>query len=650
MIIYQNDVIGFRTAVDTNRIVNDIDAQFSEKFGKRVQDSERRAWNNSLRFMETALRLAKIPDDGGVLIEYNIPSTSKRIDFIVSGHDEQDNPNFVIIELKQWDKAEATDKEDLVIAYTGRALREVAHPSYQAYSYKKYLMDMNEAVYSNSVNPFSCAYLHNFPRRNPEPILSPQYMEIVKDTPVFFTDDIEKLEDFLRRYVGKGQGKEILYQIENGKIRPSRKFVEYVSSMFDGNQVYTLLDEQKVAHANIIRYASTATEKTTIIVNGGPGTGKSVVAMNAFADLLRSEKNIKFVAPNASFRSTIVDMLAHNKKNNKKRLNAIFSGSGAFYASYPNEFDVLVVDEAHRLKKKGAYMYRGISQVEDVIKASLVNVFFIDDNQRIRPDDEGTVEVIKEVASRYQSQVVEVELMAQFRCAGAEGFLNWVDHNLQIRETANFDGWDGDAFEFSIVEDPHTLTSIIAEKRVSGFHARLLAGFAWPWTSEKDGNSDAEVPDVQIPEHDFQMPWNSRRDQYSWASDNKKSDQIGCVHTSQGLEFDYVGVIIGNDLRYNPLTGEVYANSNDYYDTTGKKGLKDNPAELTRLIKNIYKVLLSRGMKGCFVYCRDTNLQEYLKGRLKGMNSVATAAEYPFVGEDLEERLGKVAEEGEGYR
>lgn len=650
MIIYQNDVIGFRTAVDTNRIVNDIDAQFSEKFGMRVQDSERRAWNNSLRFMETALRLAKIPDDGGVLIEYNIPSTSKRIDFIVSGHDEQDNPNFVIIELKQWDKAEATDKEDLVIAYTGRALREVAHPSYQAYSYKKYLMDMNEAVYSNSVNPFSCAYLHNFPRRNPEPILSPQYMEIVKDTPVFFTDDIEKLEDFLRRYVGKGQGKEILYQIENGKIRPSRKFVEYVSSMFDGNEVYTLLDEQKVAHANIIRYASTATEKTTIIVNGGPGTGKSVVAMNAFADILRSGKNIKFVAPNASFRNTIVDMLAYNKKNKKKRLNALFSGSGAFYASYPNEFDVLVVDEAHRLKKKGAYMYRGVSQVEDVINASLVNVFFIDDNQRIRPDDEGTVEVIKEVASRYQSQVVEVELMAQFRCAGAEGFLNWVDHNLQIRETANFDGWDGDAFEFAMVDDPHTLTDIVARKRSEGYKARLLAGYAWPWTTESDGNPGAEVSDVQIPEHDFKMPWNSRRDQYSWASDNKKVDQIGCVHTSQGLEFDYVGVIIGNDLRYNPHTGEVYANSSDYYDTTGKKGLKDNPAELTRLIKNIYKVLLSRGMKGCFVYCRDKNLQEYLKGRLKGMNYVASVAEYPFVGADLEERLGKVAEEGEGYR
>ena len=649
MIIYQSDVIGFRTAVDTNQIVKDIAVQFSDKYGRRVSDSEKRSWNNSLRFMETALRLAKIPDDGGVLIEYNIPLSSLRIDFIISGHDEKDNANFVIVELKQWEKADATDKEDLVVAFTGGRLREVAHPSYQAFSYKKYLMDMNEAIYSSNLNPFSCAYLHNFPRRNPEPMLSAQYMDIIKDTPVFFTEDTEILKDFLHRYVGKGQGKEILYQIENGKIRPSRKFVEYVSSMFDGNEVYTLLDEQKVAHANIIRYASTATEKTTIIVNGGPGTGKSVVAMNAFADLLQSGKNIKFVAPNASFRTTIVDMLAQNKKNKAKRLNALFSGSGSFFDSYPNEFDVLVVDEAHRLKKRGAYMYKGISQVDDVIKASLVSVFFIDDNQRIRPDDEGTVEVIKEVATRHHSHVVEVELLAQFRCAGAEGFLNWVDHNLQIQETANFDGWDGDTFEFEIVDDPHILANLIAEKRAAGFHARLLAGFAWPWTSESDGNENAEVSDVQISECDFKMPWNSRRDQYSWAIDSTKEDQIGCVHTAQGLEFDYVGVIIGNDLLYNPLTSEVYASIGDYYDSNGKKGLKNNPVELTRLIKNIYKVLLSRGMKGCFVYCRDKNLRDHLRGRLKGMKSEASAGGYPFVGEDFTKRLRRVAEEGEEY-
>lgn len=645
MIVYQSDVIGFRTAVDSNRIVKDIEHQFNDKYGRRVSDPERRSWNNSLRFMETVLRLAKIPDDGGVLIEYNIPSTSKRIDFIVSGYDEKDNANFVIVELKQWETAQASEKEDIVVAYTGGGFREVAHPSYQAFSYKKYLMDMNEAIYSSNLNPFSCAYMHNFPRRNPEPLLNSQYRDIVEDTPVFFTEDTEKLEQFLHKYVGKGKGKEILYQIENGKIRPSRKFVEYVSSMFKGNEVYTLLDEQKVAHANIIKYASTATEKTTIIVNGGPGTGKSVVAMNAFADLLESGKNIKFIAPNASFRTTIVGMLAKNTKHSTKRLNALFSGSGSFFSAYPNEFDVLVVDEAHRLKKKGAYMYKGISQVEDVIKASLVNVFFIDDNQRIRPDDEGTVDTIKEVAARQGSQVVEIELLAQFRCAGAEGFLNWVDHNLQIQETANFDGWDGDAFEFEIVDDPHTLTNLIATKNTAGYKARLLAGFAWPWTGESEGNPNAEISDVEIQEHKFAMPWNSRRDQYSWAIDNTKVNQIGCVHTSQGLEFDYVGVIIGNDLRYNPLMSEVYASYSDYYDASGKKGLKENPAELTKLVKNIYKVLLSRGMRGCFVYCRDKNLQDYLKGRQNGMTSEVV---YPFVGEDFG-KLGKVAEEWEGY-
>ncbi|GMQ65145.1 DUF2075 domain-containing protein [Vallitalea maricola] len=617
MIIYKNDAVGFRNAVDENFIVDDIEKQYTEKFGRRVSVSEKRSWNASLKFMETAIRKSRVPDDCGVLIEYNIPATSKRIDFIISGYDEDDNANFVIVELKQWDKAGATDKEDLVTAFTGGRLREVTHPSYQAYSYKKHLTDMNEAIYKKNLRPHSCAYLHNYSRKQPEPLTETQYQEIIQDTPIFFSKDTGDLKDFIKKYVGKGNGLDILYQIENGKIRPSKKFVEYVSSMFDGNEVYTLLDEQKVAYSNILNCATTVTDKTTIIVNGGPGTGKSVVAMNAFIELLKQKKNIKFVAPNASFRTTMVHMLAGNKKHSKKRLGVLFSGSGSFYNALNNEFDILVVDEAHRLKKKGAYMYRGESQVEDVVKASKINVFFVDDNQRIRPDDEGTVEAIKIAAEKYHSKVVEVELKAQFRCAGAEGFLNWVTHNLQIEETANFDGWDGDMFDFMIMDNPNMLEEQVRKKNEEGFKARMLAGFAWPWTSEKKGNPNADVEDVEIPEFNFKRPWNSRANQYTWAIDNEKENQIGCVHTSQGLEFDYVGVIIGNDLRFNPETMQLYSSYNDYYDTSGKKGLKNNPEELTKLIKNIYKILMSRGMRGCYVFCRDANLQEYLKSRLE---------------------------------
>ncbi|SDH04091.1 DUF2075 domain-containing protein [Desulfosporosinus hippei] len=617
MIIYQNSAIGFRNAVDNNQIVPDIETQYISKFGRRVGQGEKRAWNNSLKFMETVIRKSAVPDDCGVLIEYNIPATSKRIDFIISGQDESNNNNFVIIELKQWDKAEATEKEDIVTAYVGGRVREIAHPSYQALSYKRYISDMNEAVYTNNLTPYACAYLHNYVKKNPEPLTLPQYSYILSGTPIFFSEDNTKLESFIHKYVGKGNGLDILYQIENGKIKPSKKFIEYVADMFDGNAVYTLLDEQKLAYENIITYATTAPEKRTIIINGSPGTGKSVVAMNAFVALLKRGKNLKFIAPNASFRTAMVSMLSNNKKHSKQRLNILFAGSGQFYNALNDEFDVLIVDEAHRLKGKGAYMYKGENQIEDIIKASRVNVFFIDDNQRIRPDDIGTIKAVKEVATKYGSEVVEVKLEAQFRCSGAEGFLNWVDHNFQIKDTANFDGWDVSSFEFQIVDSPNILLDKIKEKNTQGFKARILAGFAWQWTAEKNGNANAEVSDVDISEHNFKMPWNSRSNSYSWAIDDKKANQIGCVHTSQGLEFDYVGVIIGNDLKYNPSKMELYSSYNDYFDTTGKKGLKSKPEELTSLVKNIYKVLLSRGMKGCYVYCRDKNLQTFLKSRLQ---------------------------------
>lgn len=123
--------------------------------------------------------------------------------------------------------------------------------------------------------------------------------------------------------------------------------------------------------------------------------------------------------------------------------------------------------------------------------------------------------------------------------------------------------------------------------------------------------------DVTIPECDFSMPWNSRKDQYTWATDENKKNQIGCIHTSQGLEFDYVGVIIGNDLRFDEENHMVYASFDDYRDTAGRKGMKNQADRLSAYVKRIYKVLMSRGMKGCYVYCRDEKLREYLKERSK---------------------------------
>ncbi|MCM3134077.1 DUF2075 domain-containing protein [Paenibacillus polysaccharolyticus] len=573
MIIYSSNALAFRESVDNNQITLQIEEAYIKGMGKRPNKGEVRAWNNSMQFMEKIIRNSKVADDCGILIEYNIPSTSKRIDFIIAGQDEQKNDNFVIVELKQWDAVEAMDREDIVRAFIGGRTRETPHPSYQAWSYKQYLSDMNEAVYSKDINGYSCAYLHNYRTVHPDPLQYDQYQDIIREAPLFLADDTSKLQNFLKRHVGQGQGVNLLYLIENGKIRPSRKLIDHIDGLFQGNSDFVLLDEQKVAYEAIMSLAKQTDVKRTIIVEGGPGTGKSVISMNALGGLLRNKLNVKFIAPNSSFRTVMVETLTKRQAKNKTRTKMLFSGSSQLYKEPANMYDVLVVDEAHRLKGKGAYQYFGENQIEDIIKASKVNVFFIDDFQRIRPEDIGSIAEIKRLAKVYNSEVHEYSLAAQFRCSGAEGFLNWVDNALQIRPTANFDGWDQDSFEYKLMDSPNELYDLIKSKNDQGYKARMLAGFAWNWTADKDGNRNGEIPDVNIEEHQFAMPWNARSISSTWAIDESGIDQIGCVHTSQGLEFDYVGVIIGNDLKFDSEKMKLYSEYDEYKDRMGKKGL-----------------------------------------------------------------------------
>ncbi|OXM13912.1 DUF2075 domain-containing protein [Paenibacillus herberti] len=614
MIVYSSSVEQFKEDVAENRIAPTIETAYISKLGKRPAQSEWRAWNNSMQFMDKVIRNSKVADDCGVLIEYNIPSTSKRIDFVIAGHDQENEKNFIIVELKQWDTAEASPKEDLVRTVINGAVRETTHPSYQAWSYRQFMYDMNENVYSKGIKGHSVAFLHNYHAKNPEPLKSDHYQKVIAEAPLFFAEETRKLQEFLFKYVGKGNGVDLLYEIENGRIVPSKSLIDHIDGLFKGNDDFILLDEQKVAYETIMSYAKRQDHKATIIVKGGPGTGKSVISMNAMGGLLRERLNTIFVAPNASFRSVMVEMLAKNKTLSKARTKNLFMGSGSFVDSKENEFDVLIVDEAHRLKGKGTYMYKGVNQVDDVIKSSNVNVFFVDDHQRIRPNDIGTIAEIKRVAKERKSTLYEYELHAQFRCSGADGYLNWIDDVLHIRETGNYNGWDRDAFDFQILDNPHEVFNLIRQKQSEGLKARMTAGFAWSWTNE--GNSNGQIEDVVIPEHSFSMPWNGKAIQSIWAVHPDGVNQVGCIHTTQGLEFDYVGVIIGNDLKYDIENYELYADYNEYKDTAGKKGLKHNRDELKKLISNIYKVLLTRGMKGCYVYCCDPSLKKYLEDRL----------------------------------
>lgn len=613
MIVYEANAKKFIEDVDSNQIISEIEKAFQEKLGRGIPPSEFSAYANSLPRMGNVVRRSNVADDCGILIEYKIPLTNFRIDFVIAGTDIDGNKNFVIVELKQWQQATVADGDGLVESYTGNAQRVVTHPSYQALRYKDFISDFNEVVYSGVVKTYSCAYLHNYPNKEPEPLLDGKYQKIIKDSPIYFRDDQSKLEDFLSKYVKYGKGVEILYEINNGKIRPSKKLIDHVASMFEGNQNYILLDEQKVVFETA-RSIANKKEKSVIIVKGGPGTGKSVVSVNLVSVLLRDKLNAIFVAPNSSFRDTLVKRLTQT--HSAQRIKNIFKGSATFYDAKENEFDVLIVDEAHRLKQKGAFMYRGTNQVDDVIKAATTSIFFIDDDQAVRPEDIGTVRELKRVAESHCAKIYEMELTAQFRCAGAEGYINWVDDVLQLKETGNYDGWDKKSFDFKIFDSPNEMREAINKKSKQNHSARILAGYAWEWTSASEGNSDGGVEDVTIPEYDFKMPWNSRKVGTTWAIDERGIEQVGCIHTSQGLEFDYVGVIVGNDLIFDSEKNTFSTDHTKYKDKTGKKGMRDKPKELNKLVRNIYKVLLTRGMRGCYVYFVDKETEKYFKNRI----------------------------------
>jgi len=201
MILYQGTAKEFSESVETNQIVSELENAFRKKLGRNLPPNEISAYNNSLSFMERVVRHANIADDCGVLVEYIIPLSSNRIDFLIAGEDGLGNQNFIIVELKQWQQAGPTGSRDLVKTYLGGAIRETPHPSYQAYSYKSFLSDFNEHISNGIIQAYACAYLHNYKKQTPEPLEQKKYQPIVEKAPLYFRNDHEKLEKFLEKYV-----------------------------------------------------------------------------------------------------------------------------------------------------------------------------------------------------------------------------------------------------------------------------------------------------------------------------------------------------------------------------------------------------------------------------------------------------------------
>ena len=621
MLVYEGIKSGFINDVNLNLIVNKIYEKYQKFFG-RTSESQLNSWKNSMQYMRGVLDDRDIPDNAGVAIEFNIPTTSKRIDFIISGKDSNQKESVIIVELKQWENCTAVSgKDGLVSTFTGGAVREVTHPSYQAMSYANLIRDFNETVQLDDIGLYPCAFLHNYDLRSDDPICSSQYDEYIKEAPMFGSNDFDKLRTFIKRYIVFGDDRETLYKIENGKIRPSKRLQDSLVKMLSGNKEFNMIDEQKVIYEDAISMAIDtvgSNTKNVLIVEGGPGTGKSVLAINLLVELTKRGMTSFYVTKNAAPRNVFKDKLKGLFRKNY--IDNLFQGSGAFTEAASNEVNVLVVDEAHRLNEKsGMFQNLGENQVKEIINASNFSIFFIDENQKVTLKDIGSVDIIKRYANELGAGIKIVELESQFRCNGSDGYLSWLDNLLEIRNTANFDDMDFD-YDFKVVDDPNELRRLIEEKNKVNNKSRLVAGYCWDWISE--GKNNTEVHDITIPEYNFGMSWNLGNSA-TWAIDPMSVNEIGCIHTCQGLEFDYVGVIIGNDLRYED--GHIVtdytkrAKTDQSLKGINKIAKEDGSEEAHKvadlLIKNTYRTLMTRGMKGCYVYCVDEGLREYLKNR-----------------------------------
>jgi DUF2075 family protein len=618
MIVYQENKETFMRQVRESQIEYIIHDNFKRNLGRDTNKNEVDSWKNSMQYMRNVLDDSDIPNDAKISIECQVPNTSKRIDFIITGQTETHQDCAIIVELKQWSKATATNLDGVVKTFVGGADREVSHPSYQAWSYAALLQGFNAAVEDQQIKLQACAFLHNC--ADPSPLTSPFYAEYLQKAPLFAKSDVLRLSEFIKQHVKYGDARNVMYQIEHGEIRPSKGLADAIAKMIEGNDEFVMIDDQKVVYEriwNLVEHSSPSS-KNVVIVRGGPGTGKSVVAIQLTARLTAMQKMVQYVSKNSAPRDVYASKLSGIRT--KSWVNNLFKGSGTYISAERNQYDALLVDEAHRLNEKsGMFSNLGENQIKEIINAARCSVFFLDEDQRVTMKDIGSDAEIAMWAAHAGATLHRLELTSQFRCNGSDGYMAYLDQLLGIRQTANTNLNDLN-YDFQICDSPNAIYEKVKEKNLIRNRARMVAGYCWPWNSK----TDRKANDIIFPEHNFAKQWNLTQDGMLWIISPESVEQIGCIHTCQGLEVDYIGVIMGPDLviRNGQWICQPQARASSDKSIHGLKSLlKTNPecgnqmAEL--IIKNTYRTLMTRGMKGCYVWSSDEETLEWMRGQVQ---------------------------------
>ena len=621
MIVYNDIKRQFVNDVKDNSIADKILDAIKMRGLNAGHEKEYSSWQNSMQFMRNIVDDSEIDDEVRICIEYNIPLTSKRVDFIIAGADKSGKDNIIIVELKQWQKAEvvADDMHYCVRTYVANSDRIVCHPSYQAYSYSCFLRNYSQSLTDDNINLIPCAYLHNYQPEYRQTLSNPIYQEWTELAPFFIKNEVCAFSEFVKKHITKKSSKgDLLYLIDHGRLRPTKALQDSLASMVKGNKEFMLLDEQAVCFDMCLKTMNQCLKdrkKRTIIIQGGPGTGKSVLAVNLLMEYINQSLNASYVTKNSAPREAFLKLLTKSDAKKLVNIKQLFRSPFNLSKCDVNGYDCLIVDEAHRLVKKMYGDWNGENQVKECINASTLSIFLLDEDQAVTTKDIGSIDEVRYWCKELGSRLIitdETKLISQFRCNGSDAYIQFINEILQRHEESIAVDLSELNFDFKVFDNPNEMREELRVKNQENNKTRMVAGYCYDW-NVKHRRGDWDV----ILEDNFKAKWNLENDKV-WAINPDSFEEIGCIHTAQGLEFDYVGVFIGKDLTFNPATRLIETHREAISNDDNSSGIRSAaPAKAHQLILNTYKTLLTRGQKGCYVYCEDSELRKHIQSSIK---------------------------------
>lgn len=615
MTLYRQSVRGF-SAVE-HHFADLIAEQMMIRTGQRPSPAERRSWQRSVPALRADLVAAGL-DDVELMVEYQLPLTSKRADVVLAGrHPQTGGPSYLVVELKQWSHAQRFEDSDTLVRIEEYGSRPVTHPVLQVRDYCEYLFGFTTALADIPESLAGTAYLHNATDAGVEDLFR---LEGDRFGSLYTGQRRGEFQGFLRTRFAPGEsGARYADVLASSRIAPSRQLLAVAAEEVQHREMFVLLDEQRDAYNYVlhaVERARRADTKTAVVVTGGPGSGKSVIALSLLGELSRQGRTVLHATGSRSFTHTLRKVAGQRAP----RVQKMFQYFNSFMSATPNDLDALILDEAHRIRPTSVSRWTraehrtGRPQVDELMDAARVPVFLLDEFQVVRPGEQGTVADIEKHAAERGIPVERIDLDAQFRCGGSEAFVLWVKRLLGL-EPGGPIPWAGDPhFTVEVVDSPAEMEHLLTTKVADGYGARMAAGYCWPWSDPRgDGTL---VNDVVI--GDWSRPWNLKGDRAVggapaaalWATDPAGFGQVGCVYTAQGFEYDYAGVIIGPDLVWRDDRWVAVRAANRDPDFTNRTRVSD--ADFDRLIRNVYKVLLTRGMQGVAVYSPDRPTRELL--------------------------------------